>query len=279
MGPCAAELPGNRLHLQHGPIDLIIGAEGDRSKAFHAAKARFETILSELVQDLGVLKGFDLDGPAQHAISQEMIANIRPYKGIFVTPMAAVAGTVADTILRAMTREAELDRAYVNNGGDIALHLSAGATFKTRISDAAGRTLGDIHITSDLPIRGIATSGRHGRSLSLGIADSVTVLARNAGKADVAATLIANAVDLPDHPAVTRTPACDLDDMTDLGDRCVVTAVGPLSMRDADIALTAGEARAKRYTQRNLIHGASLHLKGQTRVLNMPTTERILTYA
>ena len=57
------------------------------------------------------------------------------------------------------------------------------------------------------PVRGIATSGWRGRSFSLGIADAVTVLAERASLADAAATLIANAVDLPGHPAVTRVPA------------------------------------------------------------------------
>ncbi len=42
----------------------------------------------------------------------------------FITPMAAVAGSVAEEILGVMVREARLDRAYVNNGGDIALHLA-----------------------------------------------------------------------------------------------------------------------------------------------------------
>jgi uncharacterized protein len=79
------------------------------------------------------------------------------------------------------------------------------------------RMPGAIEITRDMPVRGIATSGRHGRSLSLGIADSVTVLAATAAAADAAATLIANAVDLPGHAAVRRAPACSLDPDSDLG--------------------------------------------------------------
>ena len=57
-------------------------------------------------------------------------------------------------------------------------------------------------------MRGIATSGWRGRSFSLGIADAVTVLAATAAEADAAATVIANAVDLPGHPAIdTRAGA------------------------------------------------------------------------
>ena len=73
---------------------------------------------------------------------------------------------------------------------------------------------------------GVATSGRHGRSFSLGIADAVTVLARTASQADAAATIIANAVDLPGHPAVRRMPANELQPDSDLGARPVTRDVG-----------------------------------------------------
>ena len=43
--------------------------------------------------------------------------------------MAAVAGAVAEEILEAMIAAAELSRAYVNDGGDIALHLATGRAF------------------------------------------------------------------------------------------------------------------------------------------------------
>jgi ApbE superfamily uncharacterized protein (UPF0280 family) len=50
MNPMAAILPcGTRLHLQHGPIDLIISADGQRERAFEAANACFQTVLTELV--------------------------------------------------------------------------------------------------------------------------------------------------------------------------------------------------------------------------------------
>ena len=68
-------------------------------------------------------------------------------------------------------------------------------------------------------MRGVATSGWRGRSFSLGIADAVTVLAATAAAADAAATIIANAVDLPGHPAIARRPASELEDDSDLGDR------------------------------------------------------------
>ncbi len=119
-------------------------------------------------------------------------------------------------------------------------------------------------IDADDPTRGIATSGRHGRSFSLGIADAVTVLARTAAQADAAATIIANAVDLPGHPAIVRCPAQDLQPDSDLGARLVTRDVGELSAREIAAALEAGAACARKLLAAGLIDGAALRLQGET---------------
>ena len=160
-----------------------------------------------------------------------MAAAIAPHRPAFITPMAAVAGAVADEILAHMTAAAPLARAYVNDGGDIALHLAPGETLT-----AAGPATRTTIAHAD-PVRGIATSGWRGRSFSLGIADAVTVLAATAAEADAAATMIANAVDLPHHPAISRAPANALQHDTDLGSMLVTTAVGPLSASEVARAL------------------------------------------
>ena len=139
-----------------------------------------------------------------------MMAAVAPYcERTFITPMAAVAGAVAEEILNAMTAAAELSRAYVNNGGDIALHLAPGEHFVAGMVERPDRPslFGTATLDWAQPVRGIATSGWRGRSFSLGIADAVTVLADRAAMADAAATIIANAVDLPGHPAIVRVPA------------------------------------------------------------------------
>ncbi len=257
---------GQRLHLQHGPIDLIIGAQGDRQAAFSAATQRFSTILEELVSELPELRlPLTRDTPTPLGdTAQRMDRAVRPtITNTYVTRMAAVAGSVADTVLDAM-KVATLSRAYVNNGGDIALHLTKGQTFTLAIAGHNGRDFGRITIHYDDPIRGIATSGRHGRSFSMGIADSVTVLAENAARADVAATLIANSVDLPEHPAITRKPAMILDDTSDLGDLPVVVACGPLAEYDITNALARGRAKTDAFINQNLISGAALFLQGHS---------------
>ena len=46
-----------------------------------------------------------------------------PYREQFITPpWRAVAGAVADEVLQALVHGRGLKRAYVNNGGDIALY-------------------------------------------------------------------------------------------------------------------------------------------------------------
>lgn len=275
MGPQAALLSGGtRLHLQHGPIDLIIGADEDRVLAFEAARGAFEGVLQGLVDQLPDLRSAATVDPdvARTQTARQMIAACAPYAALcFVTPMAAVAGSVAQTVLDAMVARSSPGRAYVNNGGDIALHLDADRAFVLGMAAHDGTALGQLRIAAAHPSRGIATSGRHGRSLSLGIADSVTVLAATGAQADVAATLIANAVDLPGHPAVTRRSAQDMRPDSDLGMREVVTGCGTLSPQDCARALDAGLARARDFAQRGLIHAAALFLQGDTRLLN-PTS-------
>ena len=275
-GPQVAMLAGGRrLHLQHGPIDLIIeawGAAGQREIAHRAAVARFCGLLAELVAELPLLKrpcpphGLGLCGP----VARRMEAAVQPFAaaGSFITPMAAVAGAVAEEVLECMLAAAALDKAYVNNGGDIAMHLAGSQRFDIAMIslDAMPGDAGRIAIAASDGVRGIATSGRHGRSLSMGIADSVTVLAAGAATADAAATLVANAVDLPGHRAIERRPASALADDSDLGLRLVVTHVGELSPDEIEQALARGLAAGEAMRVAGHIVGAAVLLKGRSKV-------------
>ncbi len=280
QGPVAARLgDGRRLHLQHGPIDLIIEATGAAPavrEAHAAAVARFDGLLEALVSELPVLRARLRpvsplpDGP----VARRMVHAARPVCAeCFVTPMAAVAGAVADEMLTAMTTAAPLDKAYVNNGGDVAIHLAPGETFSAAMFAVHGSDLGRLRLTPSDGIAGMATSGQGGRSLSLGIADSVTVLAECAARADVAATLIANAVDLPDHPGIAREAASALQPDSDLGDRLVVTGVPNLSREEKEAALRSGAVRATRMIDSGLIKAAALFLQGGALTLGEPLTQ------
>jgi ApbE superfamily uncharacterized protein (UPF0280 family) len=266
-------LPDGRLHLNHGPIDLIIeafGAEDEVRAAYEQAWARFPDVLPPLVAELSLLRqAIGPEPPALKGIvAQRMAAAVWPHRARFITPMAAVAGAVADEMLAALVAGRALRRAYVNDGGDIALHLAPGERFTAGIvGDLAAPAIdGTAEIPAESPVRGIATSGRGGRSFSLGIADAVTVLARNAAAADAAATMIANAVDI-DNPSIERRPALSLDPDSDLGERLVTVAVGPLTPALVAAALDAGAREASVLAEAGLISAAMLQLRGAQRIV------------
>jgi uncharacterized protein len=274
----AAMLSGNRLHLSQGPIDLIVWADGEPTavaEAYRAAERRFDGLLAELCAELPLLR-LPLRAefpPLEGSIARRMAEACWPHRAVFITPMAAVAGAVADAVLAAMTACATLTRAYVNDGGDIALHLTLGTSLAIGVVRSLEKAVpeGQVTVSHDMPIRGIATSGRHGRSFSLGIADAVTVLARDAPSADAAATLTANALNI-DDPAVVRRPARELDPDSDLGDLPVTVDVGPLTPAQIDTALDGGIVCAEAMRRAGLIEAALLTLRGEWRSVGLPVS-------
>jgi len=270
----------NRLHLQHGPIDLILhvdASEEIRKRLYSTAKKRFSTVLQELVVEMDLLKqpwSADLPDP-KGGIAQKMCFAVRG-SDIFVTPMAAVAGAVADEVLEAMLNEAkntdpcleEIQRMYVNNGGDIAFWLNAGESFSIGVVDNPGipELNARVSLTYESLVRGIATSGWRGRSQSLGIADAVTVLAGSAAIADAAATLIANDVNV-DYPGILKRPASEVKDESDLGMLPVTVDVPPLPFDQISEALKRGAQTAGNFIRTGKIEAAYLSLQKQTLVV------------
>jgi ApbE superfamily uncharacterized protein (UPF0280 family) len=260
MSALAARFPDGRLHLQHGPIDLIVeafGAAAEVERAYGQAVDRFADILPTLVRELPTLRRpvGDAYPLLQGPVARRMAEAVWPHRAVYITPMAAVAGAVADEMLQALVRGRTLDKAYVNDGGDIALHLTPGHELRAGIFATA--LDGVARLTHDQPVRGIATSGRGGRSFSLGIADSATVLAATAAAA--------NAVNV-EHPAIERRSARELDPDSDLGALPVTVAVGPLPEAAIAEALDHGAEEARRLRLCGLIEGAALSLGGQWRL-------------
>lgn len=271
--PFRAMLPDGRLHLQDGPIDLVIGLEGARAAILEAREAAWRAlhgVLAALSQELPLLRAPLLGRPPDlsHPVARRMAEAAWPHRSQFVTPMVAVAGAVAEHVLRAIAAVPGLSLAHVNNGGDIALHLSPSSTLRVGLMEGpeAAAPSGLAVIRAADPIRGIATSGWRGRSFSLGIADAVTVLAERAPEADAAASIIANAVDA-EHGTIERRPAETLDPDSDLRDLPVTVAVGELPPALAAEALERGAACAERLLDRGLIQGACLRLQGQVRLV------------
>jgi ApbE superfamily uncharacterized protein (UPF0280 family) len=278
-GAVQRRLDGDRWHFQHGPIDCIVSADGDASAvaaAVERAWTRFRPLLAELVAELALLRA-DLSASAaalpRGAVARRMVAACRPHgeEGRFITAMAAVAGSVAEELIAAFD-DPRIVRASVNNGGDIALRLAPGASFAVGVCADPLRARfatpfdGRFAIDAASPVRGIATSGWRGRSFSLGIADSVTVLAPSASVADATATIVANAVDV-DHPGIVRAPASTVKDDSDLGERLVTRAVPPLAEALVETALARGVAEARAQIAARRITAAVLSLQGRWRVV------------
>ena len=281
-GAQRARLPDGRWHWQHGPIDLIIGADGDAAAVAAAdagAWTHFQGLLSGLVAELPLLRQPVAAAPAinplQGPVARCMWAACAPLREAadgFITPMAAVAGAVAQALIAHYQRPG-IQRAWVNNGGDIALHLAPGESLRVGLFadlarlDAAALasvllpTDAAFTVHADQAIRGVATSGWRGRSHSRGIADSVTVLAATAAMADAAATVIANQVDVMEA-AILRRPAHSLRDDSDLGDILVTVQVPPLPPAKVAQALQQGLACARRLQQRGWVSAALLACQG-----------------
>ncbi|AMM24606.1 UPF0280 family protein [Variovorax sp. PAMC 28711] len=272
-------LDAHRWHWNHGPIDIVAEAHGDVQAVAAAhveAWQRFQGLLGELVLELPLLRQpVGAECLLRSGVARRMWRACAPFRPAYITSMAAVAGSVAEELIAFYDRPG-IDRAWLNNGGDIALHLAPGhsvrvglfpelARFDLRDADRIAID-GKFDVTSDLPVRGVATSGWRGRSFSLGIADSVTVLAATASMADAAATVIANAVDI-DDAGIHRKPASDCKDDSDLGDRLVTVAVDRLASAQVRRALDAGAARALLLQNAGLIVSAVLVCQGQHRTV------------
>ena len=294
MGPTSHELSQGRRHFQHGPIDIIAYAEGDPvsvAQAHEAAWQRFGQILPELVNELTELRqpvrgAGGLKGPIAQSMWKACKAClIDSDTDAFLTPMAAVAGSVAQD-LSAYYQVEGVKRAWVNNGGDIALHLTEDTAVSIGLFADLAR-LDEQQLSSGLQtdavfevkygmgISGVATSGWRGRSFSLGIADSVTVFAASASQADAAATMIANAVNLAD-PRIVREPANALKDDSDLGEQLVTVAVPTLSQDEIHEALEAGLKKAHTLKQNGLICASVLSCQGWFASTETARVQRII---
>ena len=249
----------NRLFLQHGPTNIVIEALGiDKNLAYLNAKNYFETLLEELVLDLTLLKKeVVLNTKFNNKISQSMQDATERFIPSFITPMAAVAGSIADNILKVLINDTHLEKAYVNNGGDISFYLNENQTMKGSLAAIPNMITEIKHKNSS---RGIATSGWRGKSFSRGIADSVTVLANNAAIADAAATMIGNAVDIYDHPNIKKKPANFIYEDSDLNNLLVTVEVGKLTKIEIKKALKNGYQTAIKYVQKDLINTALIQL-------------------
>jgi len=249
-----------------GPMRLVIRAWKDKrpqqelsrqaakeSFAYLEAVAKHKTVLSDFAGNIKALPENDL--------AQRMIESARAIGDFDLTPMAAVAGTIADAVadwlfIRGSTK------VVVDNGGDIAIRLTTNETVTVGIRPRISHL--DISHVLNLddrkPSWGVTTSGRGGRSLTRGIASGVTVIAENASIADAAATSIANACVVEDS-SIVKIPAEQLDPNSDLKGINVTVDVGVLSRGKMLQAVQTALSKADTLCRRKLIVGALIALE------------------
>lgn len=254
------------MFIEVGPASLVITAERG-GKAYDIDRKKVEdylaTILGEIRDCLPVLR------QKAHKIQKTthmpevvtmMIDAAKEVDEITLTPMAAVAGAVSER-MRDLIKTDGPDLITVNNGGDIAVHNVTGREVKIGIGDIkTNRTTPYILKISGLSDFGIATSGFGGRSLTLGLADIVTVIAENSAVADAAATFLCNSVNV-ETDKVLRKKASEIDPSTDIPDELVTIRIADLSNEEIRVALNKGLTAASHLKKNNIIYDAVLLLK------------------
>ena len=174
-------LQNGRLHLQDGPIDLIVEAQGEAVSlrmAYEAAIQRFTGLLDELCAELATLRAAadPVRCTLAGRVARRMQAAVAPFAAeTFITPMAAVAGARG----RRDPRRDDVRGPAPSRRRQQRRRPRAAISARRRASGSASWTVPTGRASSAMwtstpasPVRGIATSGRRGRSFSLGVADA-----------------------------------------------------------------------------------------------------------
>ncbi|HWR06084.1 hypothetical protein [Sporomusa sp.] len=263
----AITAPG-QVKLDYGPMQMTISAQGGSgplTELAQQAAGYAKTVLAELA-----VYQKTAASPQQAIIATDglpdvlqcMLAAVKRAGDATLTPMAAVAGTIADLTADWLLAQGAV-KAIVNNGGDIAVRLTGPWTTAVGVAPALG-----LQPTHVLPldtgrgIGGIATSGLGGRSFTKGIATAAVVAAGTAAVADACATSLGNATYV-EHPAIKLAWAEQLDPNTDIRGHLVVREVGLLPPAVVETALRQGWARAAELYKQGVIAGAAIFVQQQ----------------
>ena len=257
--------------VEHGPLRLVIKSytRGDLNNQLSIESSQHAFLcLEELASEyrsLQVRHGQIASSP-KGELALKMVESVITIGDADLTPMAAVAGTIADSVADWLMSHGA-DKAIVNNGGDIAIRISPKAepeSIRVGLRPDVGSAFISHRILTKAEQRcwGINTSGLGGRSLTRGIASAVTVFAATSSRADAAATAVANACFVNDS-GIVQVPANSLDPNSDLGDLLVTAHVGALGDNAAGLALENGLKRASELVDKGHIDGAMLVVKGR----------------
>ena len=262
-----------RLHLHDGPIDLIIEAFGEPSDvaaAYAAAARRFATILDELCAELPLLRApLEPGGPRlKGAVARRMATRSRRSRARrFITPMAAVAGAVAEEILAAMTarraararlcQQRRRHRAASGAGREASRRHGRSAR-SARACSARRDDHGDA--TACAASRPRAGAGAASRSASPTPSPCWRRGRRGRRRGDADRQRRRSA-----RPSRhLRAPARDLDPQSDLGERLVTRGVGAAQRAKRSTSRwRAGAIEAEHWRRAGAIEAAALRLQAK----------------
>ncbi len=260
-------LPDGRVFVDYGPTSMVITARRAGAPCPELAEAAFPLIqssLEEIAQALPILRQYPKDGDfsALEGLPRVMAEAVLSTGEPTLTPMAAVAGAVADAVADwIFARGADL--VAVNNGGDVALRLAEGQQLRMGIlPDLDGGGISRIvTLRAEDGVGGVCTSGQGGRSLTRGVASAVTVFSRRCALADACATHIANCSYI-DSPRVRVCPAGELEPDSDIAELTVVAAVAPLTGEEKARAAAQAMAEAARQHGRGNLLWCAADIQG-----------------
>ncbi|AGF78322.1 hypothetical protein UWK_01764 [Desulfocapsa sulfexigens DSM 10523] len=153
-------------------------------------RAQLENYIVKNPQFCASLDPLSLDKIAPPLIRDMLMAGLQAGVG----PMAAVAGTIAEYVGKGLVASGFCE-VMVENGGDIFLQRSRDCSIAIFAGESPLSYKVGVKIApSQMPIGICTSSGTVGHSLSMGKADSVTVLSTSTPLADAAATRLGNEV-------------------------------------------------------------------------------------
>jgi len=244
-----------------GPMRLVIssflGKVPQPAMSRNAARYAFE-VLERIARWREKLSRAcpQISSQMEEPLALEMVSSALAVGDADLTPMAAVAGTIADAVADYLA-DRGMTKAIVNNGGDIAIRLRGenSATVGIREDVQANDFSHVIRLGPERSAWGVATSGLGGRSLTRGIASAATVIAHKASVSDAAATAVANASFVED-PQVIQEYAEQIDPATDIPGILVTCEAGPLRHETTSLAVQRALERANALMERGVITGA-----------------------
>lgn len=255
-------LPDGRVFVDYGPVSMVITARRQGSPFPALAEAAFpliESSLAEISAALPVLRQPSGTGnfSGLEGLPRVMAEAVLAAGEATLTPMAAVAGTVADAVADWIFARGA-DSVAVNNGGDVALRLGPGQQMRMGIlPELDGRITQVVTLRAEDGIGGVCTSGLGGRSLTRGIASAVTVFSGRCAVADACATHLANCSYVA-SPRVHTCLAGELEPQSDIAGLRVVRQVEPLEEAELRQGLEQVRREAQRQTERgNLLYAAA----------------------